>query len=60
MQPASLPPEFMLFTGNANPVLAAEIARCLGTQLGAVDVGRFSDGEAVSYTHLTLPTKRIV
>jgi ribose-phosphate pyrophosphokinase len=35
----------MLFTGNANPVLAAEIARCLGTQLGAVDVGRFSDGE---------------
>ena len=45
MQPASLPPEFMLFTGNANPVLAAEIAKCLGTQLGAVDVGRFSDGE---------------
>ena len=45
MQPASLPPEYMLFTGNANPVLAAEIARCLGTQLGAVDVGRFSDGE---------------
>ena len=45
MQPASLPPEFMLFTGNANPVLAAEIAKNLGTQLGAVDVGRFSDGE---------------
>ena len=45
MQPASLPPEFMLFTGNANPVLAAEIAKHLGTQLGAVDVGRFSDGE---------------
>ena len=35
----------MLFTGNANPVLAAEIAKHLGTQLGAVDVGRFSDGE---------------
>ena len=35
----------MLFTGNANPVLAAEIAKNLGTQLGAVDVGRFSDGE---------------
>ena len=42
MQPASLP---LLFTGNANPVLAAEIAKHLGTQLGAVDVGRFSDGE---------------
>ena len=40
MQPASLPPEFMLFTGNANPVLAAEIAKHLGTQLGAVDVVR--------------------
>eukprot|EP01030_Chromulinospumella_sphaerica_P003417 gene3417-3345_t len=35
----------MLFTGNANPVLAAEIAHHLGTQLGAADVGRFSDGE---------------
>jgi ribose-phosphate pyrophosphokinase len=42
MQPASLP---LLFTGNANPALAAEIAKHLGTQLGAVDVGRFSDGE---------------
>ena len=35
----------MLFTGNANPVLAAEIAQHLGTSLGAADVGRFSDGE---------------
>jgi ribose-phosphate pyrophosphokinase len=38
-------PDFMLFTGNANPVLAAEIAAHLGTQLGAANVGRFSDGE---------------
>ena len=45
MQPASHTPDFMLFTGNANPVLAAEIAHHLGTQLGAADVGRFSDGE---------------
>ena len=45
MQPAPNTPAFMLFTGNANPVLAAEIAKNLGTQLGAVDVGRFSDGE---------------
>ena len=45
MQPASNTPDFMLFTGNANPSLAAEIAKNLGTHLGAVDVGRFSDGE---------------
>lgn len=38
-------PDFMLFTGNANPALAAEIARHLGTSLGAAHVGRFSDGE---------------
>ncbi len=39
------PPDFMIFTGNANPVLAAEIAQNLGTHLGAANVGRFSDGE---------------
>ena len=38
-------PDFMVFTGNANPVLAAEIVSHLNTQLGAVHVGRFSDGE---------------
>ena len=38
-------PDFMIFTGNANPVLAAEIAQNLGTQLGGANVGRFSDGE---------------
>ncbi|MFM8589577.1 MAG: ribose-phosphate diphosphokinase, partial [Limnohabitans sp.] len=46
MQPShSSRPDFMLFTGNANPVLANEIAGHLGTLLGAADVGRFSDGE---------------
>jgi ribose-phosphate pyrophosphokinase len=35
----------MLFTGNANPALAEEIAQYLGISLGAADVGRFSDGE---------------
>jgi len=35
----------MVFTGNANPALAAEIARGLNIELGAADVGRFSDGE---------------
>jgi ribose-phosphate pyrophosphokinase len=35
----------VLFTGNANPVLAQEIATHLGVELGQADVGRFSDGE---------------
>lgn len=38
-------PDFLVFTGNANPGLATEIVRNLGTTLGAVDAGRFSDGE---------------
>jgi len=38
-------PDFMVFTGNANPGLAAEISQNLGTSLGAARVGRFSDGE---------------
>jgi len=42
---ADLPPEFMVFTGNANPALAADIAHYLKTVLGAAAVGRFSDGE---------------
>ena len=36
----------MLFTGNANPALAQEIAGHLGIELGKAMVGRFSDGEA--------------
>ncbi|HAU01992.1 MAG TPA: ribose-phosphate pyrophosphokinase [Porticoccaceae bacterium] len=35
----------MIFTGNANPVLAAEIAQHLNVPLGGINVGRFSDGE---------------
>jgi ribose-phosphate pyrophosphokinase len=38
-------PDFMVFTGNANPALAEEIARHLGISLGAASVSRFSDGE---------------
>ena len=38
-------PDFVVFTGNANPGLAAEIAKNLGISLGAAQVGRFSDGE---------------
>ena len=35
----------VLFTGNANPVLAQEIASHLNVELGRASVGRFSDGE---------------
>ncbi|RVU47322.1 ribose-phosphate pyrophosphokinase [Rubrivivax rivuli] len=35
----------VLFTGNANPVLAQEMAKHLGVEVGAASVGRFSDGE---------------
>ena len=35
----------VLFTGNANPVLAQEIATHLGAELGKASIGRFSDGE---------------
>jgi ribose-phosphate pyrophosphokinase len=38
-------PDFMVFTGNSNPALASEIAKHLGIELGAAQVGRFSDGE---------------
>jgi len=35
----------VLFTGNANPLLAQQIASNLGIELGKAKVGRFSDGE---------------
>jgi ribose-phosphate pyrophosphokinase len=35
----------VLFTGNANPKLALEIASHLGVDLGRASVSRFSDGE---------------
>ena len=35
----------MVFTGNATPLLAAEIASTSDITLRAADVGRFSDGE---------------
>src|SRR5664279_4283395 len=42
---APQPPDFMVFTGNANPGMAAQIASHLNISLGAATVGRFSDGE---------------
>ena len=35
----------VLFTGNANPALAQQIASSLGIELGKAKVARFSDGE---------------
>lgn len=35
----------MVFTGNANPRLAEDVARHMNIRLGKANVGRFSDGE---------------
>ncbi|MDW8206994.1 MAG: ribose-phosphate pyrophosphokinase [Chloroherpetonaceae bacterium] len=37
--------DLRIFTGNANPGLAARIADILGTSLGRIVVSKFSDGE---------------
>ena len=41
----------VLFTGNANPDLAQEMAKSLGVELGKASVGRFSDGEVTVEVH---------
>ena len=38
--------DIKLFTGNANPALATEICKILGTKLGEAEVESFADGEA--------------
>ncbi len=38
--------DIKIFTGNANPALAAEICKCIGTKLGEAEVKTFADGEA--------------
>lgn len=40
-----------IFSGNANPDLAAEIATHIGKPLGSVTVGRFPDGEVSVSVH---------
>src|SRR5688572_11716380 len=37
--------DMKLFTGNANPLLAQQVAKHLNISLGKATVGRFSDGE---------------
>ncbi len=41
------PEGLMIFTGNANPKLAADVAAHLRMPLGKATVGRFSDGEVM-------------
>ena len=43
-----------IFTGNANPALAAEIVDVLGLPMGQNAVGRFSDGEISVNTYETV------
>lgn len=40
-----MPAELVLTAGNANPILAQEIAAALGTRLAEAEVSQFSDGE---------------
>mgnify|MGYP002661260913 CR=1 FL=1 len=55
----SLPSNFVVFTGNANPGMAAEIAHYLGTTLGDADVGRFSDGEVTVEIKQNVRTRNV-
>ena len=54
--------EAKIFPCEQSKVLAEKIAVSYGTDLGKVITSKYSDGEfqpsyeAVSYTHLTLPT----
>jgi hypothetical protein len=47
------PNDMILFSGNANPELAAEIATLLGTELGNITVARFADGEVNVQVRIT-------
>ena len=37
----------MVFSGTANPKLASQVAKSLGTQVGRATVSKFSDGEVM-------------
>lgn len=37
--------DMMIFSGNANPCLSQNVAKCLHVSLGKISLGRFSDGE---------------
>ena len=46
----------MVFTGNANPRLAQEVAKHLNLSLGRAIVGKFSDGEVMVELLENVPT----
>ncbi len=43
--------KFIIFSGTANPQLAQRIAEYLGMSLGAIEIGRFADGEIYVQIH---------
>lgn len=43
--------KLVLFSGNANPVLAKNIAKSIGIPLGSAEVTKFSDGEVSAQIH---------
>src|SRR5574341_1252786 len=45
--PATVMERLMVFTGNANPRLAQDVAKHLNLSLGRAIVGKFSDGEVM-------------
>tara|TARA_B100001105_G_scaffold125345_1_gene100385 strand:+ start:1356 stop:2390 length:1035 start_codon:yes stop_codon:yes gene_type:complete len=45
IQETSVPNNLMVFTGNANPVLADQIAKHIGVPLGYASISKFNDGE---------------
>lgn len=50
----------MVFTGNANPDLAAAVVKELGIPLGKAAVGRFSDGEVQVEIQENVRGKRVI
>ena len=45
--------DIKIFTGNANPKLAADICKIIGTKLGESEVKSFADGEASVFPQRT-------
>ena len=46
--------DIKVFSGNANPKLAADICKYIGIKLGESEVGRFSDGETFASIYETV------
>lgn len=50
----------VIFTGNANPVLAKSVSEFLGLELGKAMVGKFSDGEVQVEIQENVRSKHVV